>query len=219
MEHFSEQVWADSVRGTGTSENLHLLELHLSDGCKECAATMQVWEQVREIGARESAYNPPQAAVRMAKLEFVASRLYEAREVVASLAFDTLSQPLLAGVRSVAPAPARQMVYEAEGLTVDLRFDSQAQPSKVHLIGQVLDKRVPRTNLGDACVILWTDRGLPVVETTTNGLGEFTLEFANLNNLRLSIQVGRTQIRIPLSNLVPMNGMHADTGEPDIGNQ
>src|SRR5205823_2471420 len=86
MEHFSEQVWADLVRGTGTSENLHLLELHLSDGCKECAATMQVWEQVREIGARESAYNPPQAAVRMAKLEFVASRLYEAREVVASLA-------------------------------------------------------------------------------------------------------------------------------------
>jgi len=66
---------------------------------------------------------------------------------------------------------------------------------------------------------LWTDGGLPVVETTTNGLGEFTLEFANLNNLRLSIQVGRTQIRIPLSNLVPMNGMHADTGEPDIGNQ
>jgi len=80
------------VRGTGTSENLHLLELHLSDGCKECAATMQVWEQVREIGARESTYNPPQNAVRMAKLECVASRRYEAREVIASLAFDTLSR-------------------------------------------------------------------------------------------------------------------------------
>jgi len=197
MEHFSEQVWADFVRGIGTPVEL---ESHLSRGCADCAATSELWQQLREIAARESAYNPPEAAVRLAKVEFAASRIHEYREITASMTFDSLSHPLLAGVRSVAAA-ARQMVYEADGFTVDLRFDSQAHPNKVHLIGQVLDKRLPRTSLTDACVMLWTDRGLPVVETRTNSLGEFTLEFADLDNLRLSIQVGRTHIRIPLANL------------------
>jgi hypothetical protein len=198
MEHFSKQVWADFVRGIGTPVEL---ESHLSKDCADCAATAKFWQQLREIAARESTYNPPEAAVRMAKVEFAASRIHEDREITASMTFDSLSQPLLAGVRSVAAAAARQMVYEADGLTVDLRFDSQAHPNKVHLIGQVLDKRIPRTSLTDACVMLWTDRGLPVVETRTNSLGEFTMEFADLDNLRLSIQVGGTHIRIPLANL------------------
>jgi hypothetical protein len=218
MEHFSEQVWADFVRATRT-ESYESLELHLADRCQDCAATLNVWQQVREIAFRESTYSPPETAVRMAKLEFAAGCFHKEREITASLAFDTLLQPLLAGVRSVAAAAARQMVYEAEGLTVDLRFDSQSEPNKVHLIGQVLDKRVPRTSLGDACVILWTDRGLPVVETRTNGLGEFTMEFANLDNVRLAIQVGRTQIRIPLANLIPNRIAREDGGRTDAGNQ
>jgi hypothetical protein len=135
------------------------------------------------------------------------------------MTFDSLSQPLLAGVRSVAAAAARQMVYEADGLTVDLRFDSQAHSNKVHLIGQVLDKRMPRTSLEDACVMLWTDRGLPVVETRTNGLGEFTMEFADLDNLRLSITVGRTHIRIPLAKLTARQNVSEHASRTDAGNQ
>jgi hypothetical protein len=201
MEHFSEQIWADFVRGTDNPGAHAELESHLAEGCKDCAASWQFWQQVQEIAAHENKHSPPEAAVRMAKVQLVASCAHETQEITATLTFDTISQPLLAGVRSMAAAAARQMVYEADGLTVDLRFDSQAYPNKVHLIGQVLDKRVPRTSVGDAHVMLWTDQGLPIVETRTNGLGEFTLEFADLDNLKLSIQVGRTHIRIPLPNL------------------
>ena len=201
MEHFSDQIWADFVRGTGNPGVRAELESHLAKGCKECGTTLKFWQRVQLIAAHESKYNPPEASVHLAKVEFVATRADETKEITATLTFDTISRPLLAGLRSMAAAAARQMVYEADGLTVDLRFDSQAYPNKVHLIGQVLDKRVPRTSLGDAHVMLWTDRGLAVVETRTNGLGEFTMEFADLDNLRLSIQLGRTHIRIPLTNL------------------
>jgi hypothetical protein len=219
MEHFSEQVWADFVRRTGSPEGHAELESHLANGCKDCATTRKFWQQIQQIASLESKYSPPEAADYMAKVEFAARPAHEVEETTATVIFDSFSQPLLAGVRSVAPAAARQMVYEADGLTVDLRFDSQAHPNKVHLIGQILDKRAPRTNLDEACVMLWTERGLPVVETRTNNLGEFTMEFADLDNLRLSIQVGRTHIRIPLTNLTARQNVSQQAGRSDIGNR
>jgi len=215
MSHFSEKVWADFVRGTNSPGGHAELESHLARGCKDCATALKFWQQVQQIAAHERKYNPPETSVRMAKVEFVATRADDAKEITATLTFDTISRPLLAGVRSMAAAGARQEVYEADGLTVDLRLDSQAYPNKVHLIGQVLDKRVPRTSLGDAQVMLWTERGLPVVETRTNGLGEFTMEFADLDNLRLSIRLGRTHIHIPLTNLTARR----NAGMSNSGNQ
>jgi hypothetical protein len=50
--------------------------------------------------------------------------------------------------------------------------------------------------------MLWTEKGLPLLEAKTNEFGEFHLEFEAQDYLRLSIQmVGRMPIRIPLANL------------------
>jgi hypothetical protein len=200
MQHFSELVWADHVRGISSS-NCNV-ESHLASGCNACAATLGMWKEVSMFAARECNYIPPENAARMAKLEFAATRVQDnASALTANLVFDTLSQPALAGVRSVAAA-ARQMVYEADGVTVDLRFDRQPHSNTIHLIGQVLDRRVPRVSLGHTAVMLWTERGLPILETRTNEFGEFNLEIQAEDHLKLSIQaVGGTIIRIPLTNL------------------
>lgn len=217
MEHFSEQAWADFVRGISNSEREEM-EAHLANGCNDCAAARDIWNQVHTVALRETNYTPPKDAVRMAKLEYAARSFEKSKQpVLANLVFDTFAKPAF-GFRSAALA-ARQMVYEADGLAVDLRFDGQPSAKTIFLTGQVLDKQVPRTPLNDAAVILWTDRGLAVAETKANAFGEFNLELEPQNNLRLSIQVvGRALIRIPLANLTPEHSSESHVSGPDISN-
>lgn len=195
--HFSEQVVVDFVRGVEVQSRAGL-DSHLASGCLQCTADVRVLKQVQAIGAREGAYSPPSDAIRMVKVEFEAQK----GGSPATLIFDSLSQPALAGVRSAGTAAARQMVYEVEGLMVDLRFDRPVRSKCISLIGQVLDQRAPGASLANASVMLWTEKGLVLAETKTNGLGEFQLEFEAENRLRLSIQsVAGTLIRIPLADL------------------
>ena len=202
MEHFSEQAWADFVRGISRPETIANIQSHLTSGCSDCAATFDIWKRVHTIITNEKSYAPAEGLVRMVKQEFAARHSVEPpQSVVASLVFDTLAQPLLAGVRS-GTVTARQLVYEAEGVTVDLRLDSQPQSNKICAVGQVLDKRIPGVSSSDASVMLWTEKGLPLLETKANEFGEFHLEFEAQDHLRLSIRmVGRMPIRIPLANL------------------
>src|SRR5947199_5462540 len=127
MEHFREEVWADFVRGTDTANEHTAMAEHMH-GCSDCAAELSSWQNVKTMADREAMYSPPENSVRMAKLEFAAQQEFEA--ATAKLTFDTIAQPLLAGVRSMTATP-RQMVYEADGLTVDLRFDQQPGSNKI----------------------------------------------------------------------------------------
>jgi hypothetical protein len=202
MEHFPEQAWADFVRGISKSEATINMNSHLASGCKDCAAVLGVWKRVHAIASTESTYMPPEDRVRMMRVEFQArNRSQKTEPIMAKLIFDTLTQPLTAGIRSAA-ATARQLVYEAEGLTVDVRLDAQPQSKTVFGVGQILDQRMPLVPSTEASVTLWTEKGLPLAEIRPNQFGEFHLEFEAQDNLRLSITVlGRTPILIPLANL------------------
>src|SRR2546422_1393138 len=202
MEHFSEQIWADFVRGISKSETGANIESHLATGCSDCAAAFDIWKRVHTTVSNEKTYTPPEDVVRMVKPEFTAKYSPEPRPwVLARLLFDTFAQPRPAGIR-LGAVTTRQLVYEAEGLTVDLRLDRHPQSNKICAVGQVLDKRVPQASPSNALVMLWTERGLPVLETTANEFGEFHLEFEAQDYLRLSIAVaGWKLIRIPLANL------------------
>ena len=202
MEHFSERAWADFVRGIGESEMKANVKSHLARGCSDCRAAFDVWNRVQATLGNERTYTPPDSAVRMVKQEFTAAYSPEQRSsVLASLLFDTFAQPLPAGIRSTV-AVARQLVYEAEGLTVDLRLDRQPQSNKICVVGQVLDKGIPRVSPSGASIMIWTEKGLPIVQARANVSGEFQLEFEPQDGLRLSVNVdGRRTIRIPLANL------------------
>jgi hypothetical protein len=208
MEHFSEQAWADFVRGFRNCD-CEEMGAHLARHCVDCTRIHHTWELVYSVAQQASLHAPPESLARMAKLEF-ASRLQAeaAPAVFAALTFDTFARPALAGVRSPA-ASARQMLYEAEGLAVDLRFDRAPNRRLVTVTGQVLDRRQPRVPLESVLVIVWTPKGLPIIETRANAFGEFNLQLEPLNNLRLSIQaVGQKPVSISLANLGPES--HSD---------
>jgi len=207
MAHFSNEAWADFARGIKHSETSTAIHEHLTGHCGECTRDLQTWSHVHTVAAAESAYAVPEDAVRIAKLQFEAMQRRERKEwAVGNLLFDSISQPILSGVRS-AGVSARQVVYEAEGLTVDMRFDRQPRSSRVCVVGQVLAKGTSQESVHDATVILWTEKGEPILAVKTTTFGEFQLEFEPQNHLRLSIEGrGRRPVRIPLANLKESEG-------------
>ena len=206
MEHFSEQAWADFARGFDVPGKAQGINAHLTAGCLDCKAVYDFWEHLQAVALAESAYAPPENLVRMAKFEFTARQSaakpkFESENwSLASLLFDSFSQPLTAGVRSSA-ATTRQVVYEAEGLTVDLRFDPIVPSRRVSAVGQILDKRVPRESVTGATIVVWVEDGQLVATAAANGFGEFQLEFEPHEHLRLTARVGRRRVQIPLTNL------------------
>ncbi len=202
MEHFDAESWVDFVRGVGDSTTSDQISAHLSTGCAVCQASLETWMQVRLVADREMGYAVSDDVVRAVKVEFAAQGRTEPQNCVTGrLVFDSLMQPMVAGIRAGALA-ARQTVYEVDGLTIDLRVDAQPHTRKISVIGQIFEKGAARARLNDASVVLWTEKGLPILVSKTTELGEFQLEFEAQDNLRLSIQIaGRRPIRIPLGNL------------------
>jgi predicted anti-sigma-YlaC factor YlaD len=61
MEHFSEQAWADFIRGIGESEMKANVESHLARGCSDCRAAFDVWNRVQATLVNETTYTPQTA--------------------------------------------------------------------------------------------------------------------------------------------------------------
>jgi hypothetical protein len=200
MEHFPEQVWADYARGFVASEKAQGIQAHIAASCPNCKADLHFWDRLRTMTLAEGAYEVPENLVRMAKLKFRAEEEDSEKWTLASVLFDSLSQPLLAGVRA-SSATSRQVAYEAEGLTVDLRLDRLAPSGKVAAVGQILDSRSPRQLLAGSPVVVWTESGQLVATTTANFYGEFQLEFEPCEDLWLTARVGTRRVRVPLANL------------------
>lgn len=200
MPHFSEEAWTDLVRGVSSPNTKREIDDHLASGCLDCVTACGMWAKVFSIASNEASLAPPDYAVRMAKLAFPASEPAPGPWSLASLVFDSLNQPLTAGVRSGA-TDSRQLMFEAEGTMVDFVLD-MGQSGTVSLIGQVVDKHGTKVAPRRVAVILWAESGQPIVETSANEFGEFQLEFAPQDQLRVSVEiVGHKSIRFPAINL------------------
>ena len=139
--------------------------------------------------------------MRLVKLEFSTKAARRPQKwTLANLVFDSVAQPLPAGVRS-GTLNVWQVIYEAEGLTVDLRFGRRSQSREVHMVGQVFDKQAVRALKNNTTVELSTEKDLLVATTAVTELGEFHLEFEAKDRLWLSVKAaGRNAVRIPLTN-------------------
>ena len=201
MEHFSEQPWADFVRGVSGPEASRDISAHLAKGCASCKTAHHTWSRVGRLGTAESSYTPPENLVRLVKLGFATNLPQPAQTwTLASLVFDSFAQPLMAGVRSGA-LNFWQVIYEAEGLTVDLRFGHRTPSKAIHLVGQVFDKQAVRALQNNASIELSTEQEQLLAATTVSALGEFYIEFETNANLWLSVKAaGRNPVRIPLTN-------------------
>ena len=110
----------------------------------------------------------------------------------ASLVFDSLREPLPAGVRAGVGPSARRLLYKAGRYLVMLRLERAADSRRLSLVGQVLDEGHPKKPLHELGVSVFRGR-MTVGRTLTNGFGEFQLQADPAKNLRLSFEVPETR--------------------------
>jgi hypothetical protein len=199
LGHYNEALWVDFVRNAISTELGDAMQKHISAGCNECTASVQLWQGVLSIGNQERANNPSLESVRVAKSIF--ANAYQKPGNQCRLLFDSLLQPVTAGVRGA--ATTRQFLYETDDLYIDLRLE-QKSPSLAFLVGQVLERFHRQAPAQNFFVRVMDGRTL-LSETTTNHFGEFQLEFKPTDSL--GILIGRDQSRPEIT--LPLYGVSA----------
>ena len=207
MKHFSEADWADFVRKLVSAETRMKMQQHIDDGCKKCKSTLDLWQSVFAIAAKESALTPPADVVRVVKSQFAAAMPEPTSGV--RLVFDSMLQPITAGIRgSVA---ARQFLYETDDYYIDLRLEPRSAEDRACLVGQVLNRTGKRAAHGIA--VRLQEGKQPIAHTATNQFGEFQLEFGAAGALCVSISRDQNdEIVLPLYGvqIKPVEGKDLD---------
>lgn len=198
MKHFSDARWADFANDLVPPDTKMTMQQHLEDGCKPCAAALQLWQSLRAIAHQESRLTPPDDVVRVVKSQFDAITPEASRGV--RLVFDSNLQPITAGIRgSVA---ARQFLYETDECYIDLRLEPRRDNERACLVGQVLNRSGQGCGAEGVAVRLQQGKQ-PVAQTTANQFGEFQLEFEAGDDLCIAIR--RQQ---DLEVILPLYGVH-----------
>jgi hypothetical protein len=158
------------------------MQQHIDSGCKKCAATLQVWQNVVALAAEESAFTPPADVIRIVKSQ-LAPRAFDVSAGV-RLLFDSNLHPVTAGIRgSIA---ATQFLYETDDYFIDLRLEPRREGDRACLVGQIL-KRAGKERTTQGVTVRLQERQLPIARTSTNQLGEFQFEFAATTQVCLAI--------------------------------
>ncbi|HEY2931181.1 MAG TPA: hypothetical protein VGK99_05495 [Acidobacteriota bacterium] len=206
MDHSLIEDWADFIRGVTAPEQTKKMRLHLDSGCQQCREIAETLQSVADLTVAEKSFQPPPNIVRYIKSCQVLHRhgeIYRRWGNVARLVFDTMSQPLPAGMRSFGVAP-RHLLFKSGSFLIDLRLESQPQSNCVCLTGQVVDSAGSAEKLKEVPVILRTETST-VRQTMSNAFGEFQLEFEMDDNLVLAVGE-EGAVLVPLTDLAPSRG-------------
>ncbi|MGA8224363.1 MAG: hypothetical protein WB780_22140 [Candidatus Acidiferrales bacterium] len=191
------------------------MQSHLDTGCKGCAKLFTTWKRVQEAGRREASYQPPDSVVRSVKGAGVIHGLGQGRPAkapIAELLFDSMRNPMAAGVRS-SSANLRQLLYGVGGYRLDLRIEPRENSDKVDLVGQILNSADPEKPVGVTPVVLKKGNRV-MAESVTNRFGEFQLECDLAGSLELHADLPHGQVvHVPLVELV--SGTSAKEPQPD----
>jgi hypothetical protein len=216
--HFSDEQWADFVRGIGDQALSAKMQAHLASDCTVCHRTVQWLTDFSGAALAESQLEVPDALVQQAREIFVASpalprqtpRLIETWEILSS---ELIRQEGLgwqpAGVRASAAAAANtgeRMLFRAGEYVVDLQVEPPGSASGGEIIGQIAKERESTegsesTEGWDEIVVELLSEGRAVAETTSNRFGEFVIEYSSIPNavLRLALTHRKQRIELPIS--------------------
>lgn len=137
------------------------------------------------------------------------SRVLHSRYVQpARMIFDSFRSPPPAGVRSLRTC-VRQFVYQHESMTIDILMETAQDSGRVLLTGQVLSAQPKDDPQADLPVLLISGTRT-MMRTSTDGFGEFNLEFEPAVDAGLEIRLlERLWVSIPLRNMERDGGFPA----------
>ncbi len=179
---------------------------HLSPGCADCDAAAARVRDSLALLRRDALTEVPAATVKAALGRLRAARRADTvREVVAqveavaariaSLLLDSGATPALAGVRSAAVAPVRQLVYEWDDDRYTVRISRGTTRAAYDVMGQIL---AADGHVEEVPVRLCPDGGAGR-DAMSNATGEFSFDAVGPG--RYSIVVGTAGAEVTLPGL------------------
>jgi hypothetical protein len=177
MPHFALNEWVDFARDVVDPDRKAAMERHLESGCSDCQNLITTFSKVNEFAHLDSAYEPPDAAIRYVKGMFGIHGPRKAegmQPLLATLLFDSLLSPLRVGVRS-AESSDRQLLFRAGSYEIDLSFSLGSESRQSLVMGQVVTSN-PVEAAVDGIAVALMRSGKVVIESLTNSSGEFRLE-------------------------------------------
>jgi len=181
--HLSPEVAVDLIEKHAGEPETAFWHAHI-EICGDCKGELEKWTAFHKLLKREHLESAPDLSLRNALGIFQQPVVEKAsfREVLASLVFDSFTQPALAGARGAA-ASARQMVLRAEGYDIHLKL--WGNPPARRMAGQVL-ARGEGAFVHGARLHLLLD-GERIGSTAVDKFGEF--EFEEVPEGFLSLQI------------------------------
>lgn len=166
------------------------------DKCDHCRHRLNWMQTAANIGARELTYEPPQSVMdKVLGLGRNVFRLKQLRNfIVATLKFDSFSEPAPAGVRGK-DAAARQMTYEADDVEIGLWL-RRSEDGSLTLTGQVLSKSsgTIKTTPGHVDLIVEGDH---IRTSPLSPWGEFSFPDLPQNQYGLQVSFLDRVLRVP----------------------
>src|SRR6266852_279086 len=197
MEHFDISELTDFVRGL--SEKLAEVAIghHLASGCRKCRHTAGLLRKLAAVVRSDLQVQVPEHALRCARAIFILQQPEEVQilpRIPARLLYDSFREPLPAGVRTQQRL-SRQALYEAGDYSLDLRLENESGTSRVTLVGQIQNRKQPGKRLGGVPVLLFSGKQV-LGQALSNSLGEFQMEYAPTQHVRLYLPVRQAGKRI-----------------------
>jgi hypothetical protein len=196
--HLNSETALNMADRTISRNDIPYWDKHL-ESCTECAAKLQVWKALIDSVTRAHLVSAPEDMVASAKEIFRSRRIGEVRptlrQIVASVIFDSLAQPVTVSIRAEAAtydqqAVIRQVVFEAEEYDIYVRL-SMFEDHR-DLLGQILP-RDSQVFISDAHLHLRHDDER-IATAAVNEFGEF--HFCDVPDGMVSLQIDLPNITI-----------------------
>jgi hypothetical protein len=205
MSHYDLVQWVDFIRGLGDPAQATAMRQHLDGACEPCGAIVRRLGAVAHLASVDDRYEPPAHLVRFARAAFSLhrpERLLSWPQLATRLVFNSCETALAVGARGPVEEMSRQTLYEAGDFSVHLRFEQASGTSRISLIGQVANRRLPVPPMSHLPVLLVRGRAV-VARSLSNEFGEFQLEYEPDAALRLHIPLseGRQSIHVALNDV------------------
>lgn len=194
MGHIAADRLIDYVDGLASDHEKSAITVHLSS-CTDCAELKQELQSLILRLKEDAAFEPPAELLQWGINLFqpvTRPKPDGIRKFIASLIFDTLDQPLFAGVRR-AGSPPRQLLFRAGDVDIDVKIESMEANDRVTFAGQVLSGET--TFFSDAPVKL-ESQGVVRYQTKTNAVGEFSFEEVPKDTYHLSVDLPEGQVTL-----------------------
>lgn len=172
---------------------------HLATGCAACGENRSWYERVRLVASSDDSVAPPPWALKRAVRIFEAAqrpRLAERiGQAIASLVFDSVARPAVAGVRSSETA-SRQLLYRAGDYSIDLHIAS-SEHARAELIGQVLREGEANFESVSGLKLEISQGGRSVSLGLTDDMGEFKVSAVEPGVYDLRVELSEGSITVP----------------------